>query len=485
MVASPRIYFNSFVAVQPLAGQIPQRNKPCIKVDMSAARAKRSCIALQHQSTKGKENMLRRILPGVVVCLTVCFSFIPAFAFGEAQVKNLTIYDAGIAAVLEERTVELQSGLNTIEWRSLLPRAYIRTLRVVAENADVIRQDVSYDGAQIGNEKSPTLKLTIQNKGAAGARKVQVSYLVPNLRWQNDYAFVLEQTNEGVPPSNATLDSWVSAFNNVGRDVSAETVDLIAGEISLLVGDRQYSDYSTTQNITSQSGYRSDEEETTPAESYAETRGLSVFSRFRLGQNISLPSSAPVNRFPLFQRAQIKVIQRNVFENAYNQQTLARGGFILQPRGLEVRLLGKNTSGIVMPAGQVSIYAQSGGLVQLVGQDRVVLTPLNGEFTVSQGRSNTLFGTRKIVERTSTYYRNTDGDSRQKLTTKIEIVLTNKGKLDAEAFVRESVEPFSDNRWTILESSAQVEKLSENAFQMKVTVPAGGQTTVTYIVETK
>jgi hypothetical protein len=138
-----------------------------------------------------------------------------------------------------------------------------------------------------------------------------------------------------------------------------------------------------------------------------------------------------------------------------------------------------------MPAGQVSIYAQSGGLVQLVGQDRVVLTPLNGEFTVSQGRSNTLFGTRKIVERTSTYYRNTDGDSRQKLTTKIEIVLTNKGKLDAEAFVRESVEPFSDNRWTILESSAQVEKLSENAFQMKVTVPAGGQTTVTYIVETK
>jgi hypothetical protein len=76
---------------------------------------------------------------------------------------------------LEERTIELQTGSNTIEWRSLLPKAYVRTVRVVAENADVIRQDVAYDGADVRNEKSPTLQLVVQNRGAAGARKIQIS----------------------------------------------------------------------------------------------------------------------------------------------------------------------------------------------------------------------------------------------------------------------------------------------------------------------
>ena len=138
-----------------------------------------------------------------------------------------------------------------------------------------------------------------------------------------------------------------------------------------------------------------------------------------------------------------------------------------------------------MPAGQVTIYARTEGVTQVVGQDRIPLTPPGGEFSVTQGRSSTLFGTRRVLERRQVEFKDGDGDTRHKLVTRVEVVLTNRGASEAEAFVRESVEPHGDNQWAILESSAPAERLAANTFQMKVRVPAGGKTTVTYAVETK
>jgi hypothetical protein len=217
----------------------------------------------------------------------------------------------------------------------------------------------------------------------------------------------------------------------------------------------------------------------------AEATGLSAFSRFRLGRDIALNANAPVSRLPLFQRARLAVTQRNVFENEHGTQTLARGGFVLLPRGLEVRLVSKNPTDASMPAGQVTIYATTGGLAQVVGQDRIPLTPPGGEFSVTQGRSSTLFGTRRVLERRQVEYKTEDGSTRYKIVTRVEVVLTNRGTLEAEAFVREGVEPYGDNQWTILQSSAPAERLGANTFQMKVRVPGSGATTVTYTVETK
>jgi hypothetical protein len=221
-----------------------------------------------------------------------------------------------------------------------------------------------------------------------------------------------------------------------------------------------------------------------PPGASAENTGLSAFSRFRLGQNVALNANAPVSRLPLFQGARLSITQRNVFENEYGTQTLARGGFVLIPRGLEVRLVSKNPAEAPMPAGQVTIYARTAGLAQVVGQDRIPLTPPGGEFSVSQGRSSTLFGTRRVLERRQVEFKDEDGDSRYKLVTRVEVVLTNRGALEAEAFVRESVEPHGENQWTVI-TSAQHERLAANAFQMQVRVPANGRTAVTYTVETK
>lgn len=416
----------------------------------------------------------------LAAALFLLFSFARA-AGAQGTSAHLTVYDAGIAEFLEERTVELQTGINTVEWRSLMPKAFIRTVRVTAEDAEVVRQDVTYDGTEVRNEKAPVLHIRILNRGAAGPRKVQVDYLAPGLSWQNDYTLALDATAVGAPPTAGTLDSWVSVNNQTGTDVSAGTVDLVAGEIALIVGDGAYRRADLTANTRQMAD--SDEEVSIVTE--AEATALSAFTRFRLGRDVAMNANSLVNRFPLFQRARLKITQRLVFENEYGAQTLARGGFVLLPRGLEVRLVSQNPTDASMPAGQVTIYARDSGVAQVVGQDRIPLTPPDGEFSVTQGRSSTVFGTRRVVERRQFEYKNENDNTRYRTVTKVEVVISNRGARAVEAFVREGVEPVNENRWTILESSAPVERLSANTLQMKVQVPAGGKTTVSYTVETR
>ena len=423
-----------------------------------------------------------RLFPALLVALLSLPPRAPAQTQGAAA--HLTVYDAGVAELLEERAVELQPGLNQVEWRSLLPRAFARTLRVTAEDAEVLRVDVTNDGVEVRGQRSPVLHLLIQNRGRAGTRRVQVDYLAPGLSWRGDYSLVLDPAPDGAPAAAAALDSWVSLYNNTGTDVRGGAVDLVAGEVALLAGDGAPPRSDETRLTAQMNVYRAEGEEAPPPPS-AEATSLSAFSRFRLGRDVALNANAPVSRLPLFQGARLAVTQRNVFENEYSAQTLARGGFVLLPRGLEVRLVSKNPATTPMPAGQVTVYARNGPVAQVVGQDRVPLTPPGGEFSVTQGRSSTLFGTRRVLERRQVEYKTEEGGTRYKLVTKVEVVLTNRGALGAEAFVREGVEPFGDNQWTVLEPSARPERLSANTFQMGVRVPAGGKTAVTYAVETR
>jgi hypothetical protein len=70
----------------------------------------------------------------ILIALLVCsLAYQPAARAqsGNGNISHLTIYSAGIGEFLEERTLQLQPGLNTLEWRSLMPRANIRTVRVL------------------------------------------------------------------------------------------------------------------------------------------------------------------------------------------------------------------------------------------------------------------------------------------------------------------------------------------------------------------
>jgi hypothetical protein len=394
---------------------------------------------------------------------------------GICPIKHLAIFDADVAEFTEERTLELHTGANTVEWRSLVPQAFIGTLRVNAEQTEVVRQSITLDGPDVRGQKTPVLRLALQNSGASGPHKVKVDYLAPKLRWKADYSLVLGPSSHG-SPQEMLLDGWVSVTNESGTDVCADVVDLIAGDVQLVNGGnpgaRDYVPMSQVGNAYMGS--------TEGAGSGAQISKVSVFSRILLGRNILLPANAYLERFPLVQRVKFPVEQRNVFENDATTQTLGRGGFTLLPRGLEVRLVSRNGTASVMPAGTVTIYSPEGEGAQVVGQDRVPLTPPGADLSITQGRSNTLQGTRRVVERVQV----SEPENRYKLVTRVEVVIENRGTETETAFVREGVEHFGKGDWTVTQSSHGSKRLGERSMEFKLAVPAKDRVRLTYTVET-
>src|SRR5207249_11869986 len=97
------------------------------------------------------------------------------------------------------------------------------------------REDVSFDGPEVRGQKSPVLHLVLQNAGAAGPRKVQIDYLAPGLSWKGDYSVLLGPPGASGTPEQMQLDGWVTVQNDTGADICANSVDLVAGEVQLLL----------------------------------------------------------------------------------------------------------------------------------------------------------------------------------------------------------------------------------------------------------
>jgi hypothetical protein len=126
------------------------------------------------------------------------------------RAAHVTVFDSNVAEFLEERTLDLRTGSNPIDWRSLMPQSYIRTIRIAADpDVTVVREEVTLDGPEVHNQKSPVLHMTLQNSGASGLRKVRVDYLAPGLSWKSDYSLALgASTADNV--RNAQMDGWVT-----------------------------------------------------------------------------------------------------------------------------------------------------------------------------------------------------------------------------------------------------------------------------------
>jgi hypothetical protein len=325
----------------------------------------------------------------------------------------------------------------------------------------------------VRGQKSPVLHLALQS-ASAGARQISVDYLAPKVSWKSDYSLVLGPPVHGAP-AEMLLDGWVSVQNDTGADICADSVDLIAGEVQLLAGTGSGArDFTTNSQIS----YRAEE---AGDPSTIGITGMSVFSRLALGRDLTFPANVSVDRFPLLQRLNLPVEQRNIFENDARTQTLGRGGFMLAPRGLEVRLVSKNNSPSPLPAGAVTIYSPEGGFSQVVGQDRIPLTPAGADFSVTQGRSNVLQGTRRIADRREV----TDSTARShnKLVTRIEVTISNRGSDPATAFVREGTETWGGGEWTVTESTHPHQKLGDHMMEFKIAVPAKSSVKLEYTVE--
>ena len=155
---------------------------------------------------------------------------------------------------------------------------------------------------------------------------------------------------------------------------------------------------------------------------------------------------------------------------------------MLAPRGLDVRLVSRNQSESPLPAGLVTIYSQDGEVPQVVGQDNIPLTPAAADFSVTQGRSNLLQGTRRVLGRKTVA--DASALNGAKLVTQVEVVIANRGPNPGTAFVREAVES-NGREWTVTESTHPNQRLGDRMLEFRLPVPANGSVRLAYTVESR
>ena len=73
--------------------------------------------------------------------------------------------------------------------------------------------------------------------------------------------------------------------------------------------------------------------------------------------------------------------------------------------------------------------------------------------------------------------------SREKLVTRVEVVITNRGTLSSTAYVREGVESWHNGEWTVTQSSHAHQKLGDRIMEFKLNVPAKDSVKLEYTVE--
>src|SRR5205823_1188365 len=133
-----------------------------------------------------------------------------------------------------------------------------------------------------------------------------------------------------------------------------------------------------------------------------------------------------------------------------------------------------------LPAGVVTIYSQDDEAPQVAGQDQIPLTPPAADFSVTQGQSNLLQGTRRVLDRKTVP--DPAALNRTKVVTQVEVVVTNRGTNAAQVFVREGVEGYGRG-WAVTESTHAHQKLGDRMMEFRLAVPGNESVKLVYTVE--
>jgi hypothetical protein len=135
-----------------------------------------------------------------------------------------------------------------------------------------------------------------------------------------------------------------------------------------------------------------------------------------------------------------------------------------------------------LPGGTVQLYQpDSSGRVQLIGEATIAHTPAGKDVRVQSGDAFDV-----TAERVQTDYTQEQippakrgMPTRQRVTAAYRVTVTNAKTTAATVDVRES----HFGTWRVTESSVPAEKLSSTETRFRLSVPAGGQTVLTYTVQ--
>lgn len=297
---------------------------------------------------------------------------------------------------------------------------------------------------------TPTLLWTMENS-VQDRQGLQISYLTENVSWQTDYILTLNNDE-----SKADLDGWVTLVNQSGAAYRNAKLKLVAGDVQRIRSRPVMAHRATLE----------------AQEFAAVVPGRQSFFEYHVydfPRRTTLEANS-VKQVRLMAAKSIDIEKSYVLQNevvlyqAQGMQNL-KADVILAFRNTR-----KNNLNVPLPAGKVRVYkADSEGILQLAGEDRVQHTPVNSDIVIKVGRAFDVTAIRKQTE-----YRRLGNRG---VEVGYSITVKNHKDKAIELVVKEKL----NGDWIIIQESHKGQKLDSATVAYTLKLPKGAEQTVTYI----
>jgi hypothetical protein len=394
-----------------------------------------------------------------------------ALVSGEGLTVNALDYEGATlgADALVRRHVGREVGvarINPATGEETVERATILSADpgIVLRYRDRIETEVPgrlvFDAVPEDLRPASTLIATVHAEDAS-ARPVDLGYLTTGLDWRADYVASLGDAGKSL-----TLTGRAIVSNASGADYPDARIGLVAGEI----GRASPPPAAQPRMRAEAMAARADAAPPAP-------EALGAVYLYSLPAPASL-GNGQTRQFALLGLPDLAVDPRYVSEAT--AQVYGPWNGEPQPNHPRTTLRFANpkadAGGMPLPAGIVRIYARdSGGASRLLGEDRIADTPAGGAVTLEAGAAFDITVTRRQTDFARADLPEGTTDSAWR------IELANAGE---EAVAVDVVETMPGD-WTMLSESAKHEKTAANRALWRVSVPAGGASTLEYRVRVR
>ncbi len=297
----------------------------------------------------------------------------------------------------------------------------------------------------------------------AGRRKIEASYITNGMQWSADYVLSLDAAEE-----KAGLQGWVTINNKSGASYTDAKLKLVAGDVHkapVYQPQPAARVYAAEMAMSKQS--------------FAE-EGLFEYHLYTLDRPSTI-KNAQTKQIQLLQAEGIKITKDFVLNGGTHYFQSVWSGPASKEK-VKVFVSFKNTEatpglGQPLPKGIVRVFKKDrSGSPQLIGEDNIDHTPRNEEVKLELGNAFDI-----VAERRQTDFRHLTARPGTTYESAHEIKIRNQK--DTPVTVR-VVEPIG-GEWTMIETSHPNRKTAAFETQWDLSVPAGGETVLTYRVRVR
>jgi hypothetical protein len=320
---------------------------------------------------------------------------------------------------------------------------------------------IVFDAVPPNLRDRPTLVSELQSQ-RAGAQQVELSYLAGGLSWQADYVAELSADDNALD-----LNGWVTLNNRSGTAFANAKLQLVAGDVNRV---RDKMERGRLANMVA--------EVAAPAAKAMTQESLFEYHLYTLGRPTTLADNQTkqvallnASAVPAKKELLLQGSPHYYSDSVGNIGTKIKVGVFMEFANRENARLG-----MPLPKGVVRVYKRdSAGNAQFVGEDRIEHTPKNETVRLQLGSAFDVTADKKQTD----FKRREPG--LRAYESAYEILLRNAKTEAVSVMVREPV----PGDWTMLEESSKHEKVAAGTAQWRISVPAGGSTTLRYRVLTR